>query len=371
MARTHKRPADPPTPTKQFDCPICSFQNPSEAEISKHIESKHTEKCMVCQIEFTCKSDMENHVTSVHKKVKSTEKHICKKCSHEFYSNNELKDHCNEIFASKKDLKRHTDNTHVSKMKFKNTLLVADSHSKYQNPRLIEREALGGQGLFAPSRAYCSSQDWPNSYYPENNLKDKIPELLSSREHSLLIFGAPGNDISNIGSIESQSERYRLAVKSSENCITIAEEALRMFPLLEQVLIHERLPRADSLSDLSEYANFALSSLVKKSELHNRISVVPMTALHFTTDDKMEDIFGSPTSQSFDGIHLKGRLGYQLYNDCLISAIKTAGISAPRRRRNLPEEQVAGVGKQAGGAGRKGRQEEPTVTTYNRFDGLN
>ena len=96
-----------------------------------------------------------------------------------------------------------------------------------------------------------------------------------------------------------------------------------------------------------------------------------MTALHFTTDDQMEDIFGSPTSQSFDGIHIKGRLGYQLYNDSLISAIKTAGISAPRRRRNLQEEQVAGVGRQAGGAGRKGRQEEPTVTTYNRFDGLN
>jgi hypothetical protein len=328
--------------------------------------------------------------------VKSTEKYICKKCSHKFDSNNELKDHmthvhnnnnssapfnydkCNEAFPSKNELKLHTGNTHVSQMKAKNTLLVADSHSKHQNPRLIEREALGGQGLFAPSfmhprsgRAYCSSPDWPNSYYPENNLKDKIPELLRSREHSLLIFGAPGNDISNIGSMESQSERYRLAVKSSENCITIAEEALRMFPMLEQVIIHERLPRADSLSDLSEYANFALSSLVKKSELHNRISVVPMTALHFTTDDKMEDIFGSPTSQSFDGIHLKGRLGYQLYNDCLISAIKTAGISAPRRRRNLQEEQVAGVGKQAGGAGRKGRQEEPTVTTYNRFDGLN
>ena len=175
---------------------------------------------------------MKDHITVVHNNKNSLATFKC--------------DKCNEIFASKNDLKRHTDNTHVSKMKFKNTLLVADSHSKYQNPRLIEREALGGQGLFAPSfmhprsgRDYCSSQDWPNSYYHENNLKDKIPELLSSREHSLLIFGAPGNDISNIWSIESQSERYRLAVKSSENCITIAEEALRMFPLLEQVLIHE------------------------------------------------------------------------------------------------------------------------------------
>jgi hypothetical protein len=108
---------------------------------------------------------------------------------------------------------------------------------------------------------------------------------------------------------------------------------------------------------LSEYSNFALSSLVEKSELRNRISVVPMTALHFTTDDQMEDIFGSPTSQSFDGIHIKGRLGYQLYNDCLISAIKTVGISAPRRRKNLQEGQEAGAGRQTGGAGWRSRQE--------------
>ena len=99
-----------------------------------------------------------------------------------------------------------------------------------------------------------------------------------------------------------------------------------------------------------------------------------MTALHFTTDEEMEDIFGSPTSPSFDGIHLKGQLGYQLYNECLISAIKAAGISAqkePRRRRNVQEGQAGGTGRQAGGAARRNRQEEQPLTTYNRFDVLN
>ena len=67
-----------------------------------------------------------------------------------------------------------------------------------------------------------------------------------------------------------------------------------------------------------------------------------MTALHFTTDEEMEDIFGSPTSQSFDGIHLNGQLGYQLYNECLISAIKTAGISAQKEK-----ECAGGAGRQA------------------------
>ena len=82
---------------------------------------------------------------------------------------------------------------------------------------------------------------------------DKDIEQLSLREHSYLIFGAPLNDISNIGDIQSQEEQYKLAIKSSENCIQIAERVLKEFSTLEKVVIPERLPRADHLSDLSEF----------------------------------------------------------------------------------------------------------------------
>ena len=182
-------------------------------------------------------------------------------------------DKCGEKFSLANDLESLVKETHVSKSKTKNTLLLGDSNSKYQNPRLIEK-ALGGKGLFTPGvmhprtgRAYCSTRDWPNSRYPENNLRDKAIEQLSLREHSYLIFGAPLNDISNIGEIDSQTEKYRLAVQSSENCIKLAEEVLKRFSKLEKVIIHERLPRADYLSDLSEYSNFALRSLSEKSQL--------------------------------------------------------------------------------------------------------
>ena len=63
---------------------------------------------------------------------------------------------------------------------------------------------------------------------------DKAIEQLSVREHSYLIFGAPVNDISNIGELESDTEKYRMAVKSSENCINIAERMLKQFPKLEK-----------------------------------------------------------------------------------------------------------------------------------------
>ena len=369
-----------------FDCPICSFSNTSEAEVFKHIESIHTEKCNICQSEFTCKSELKNHIDSAHSNPKSSNHFTCERCTHAFRSENELQAHmskvheskkprtyficdkCNKSYENQSDLNIHVGETHVSQANIKNTLLVADSHSKLQNPRLIEREALGGMGLFAPSfmqprsgRAYCSSPEWPYSRFPENNLKDKVTELLSYIEHSQLIFGAPGNDISNIDGLESQVEQYRLAVKSSENCIAIAKQALKDFPKLEKVIIHERLPRSDHLADLSEYANFALSSLAEKSVLKNRISVVPMTELHYTTEEKMTEIFGSPTSRHYDGIHLRGKLGSQLYNKCLISAIRTAGIEAPRWSRSRSRSYKKEQGQE---------QEAIPTTTSNRFSAL-
>ena len=143
-------------------------------------------------------------------------------------------------------------------------------------------------------RAYCSTRDWPNSRYPENNLRDKAIEQLSLRDHSYLMFGAPLNDISNIGEMNSQIEKYRLAVKSSENCINIAEEVLQRFTKLEKVIILERLPRADYLSDLSEYSNFVLRSLAEKSQLSSRIIVVPMEDMHYTTEAEIVTFLARP-----------------------------------------------------------------------------
>ena len=255
-------------------------------------------------------------------------------------------DKCHTYFQTKDDLNKHLSEVHISKLKVKNTLMLGDSMSKYQNPQLIEK-AMGGRGLSTPGcssprtgRAYCSTRDWPNSHYPSNNLKDKVMEELKKKEHSYLLFGAPCNDITNIGVIENKSERYRLAIKSSENCIAIAEEALRKFQKLEKVIIPERLPRADSLCDLSEYSNFALKSLANQSELRERVVVVIMESMYFSDEDKMVKIFGSPKSHYFDGIHPKGKLGRKLYNSCLIAAVRESGLTITRQRVEEEVEQV-------------------------------
>ena len=112
------------------------------------------------------------------------------------------------------------------------------------------------------------------------------------------------------------------------------------------------------LSDLSEYSNFALRSLAEKSPLSSRIIVVPMEDMHYTTDEDIEDTFGATSSYSFDGIHPKGRLGGQRYNDCLIAAVRTAGIASRERGQRQRQE-------------RGQRQEEQGAPTSNSFDVLN
>ena len=62
-----------------------------------------------------------------------------------------------------------------------------------------------------------------------------------------------------------------------------------------------------------------------------------MESLHYTTEDEMEDIFGSSNTTAFDGVHPKGRFGAQLYNEGLIAAVRTAGIY--NRRERVQREQ--------------------------------
>ena len=113
------------------------------------------------------------------------------------------------------------------------------------------------------------------------------------------------------------------------------------FPKLEKVIITERLPRADYLSDLSEYSNFALRTLAEQSSLSERIQIIPMESLYYNSHEEMTSIFGSPSSHKFDGIHHYGKHGSRLYNDCLRSAVRTAGIYNKHNSMQVQEEQFA------------------------------
>ena len=116
-------------------------------------------------------------------------------------------------------------------------------------------------------------------------------------------------------------------MNSSANCNSSAENALREFTKLEKVTIPERLPKANSLADVSEYSNFALRSLARDSDLNEIIFGVPMDSLFFTDKERLADTFDSPNEHNYDSVHPKGRLGRKLYNYCLITTVRMAGLT--------------------------------------------
>ena len=124
-----------------------------------------------------------------------------------------------------------------------------------------------------------------------------------------------------------KEEQNQLAVETALETLSIVEKALKDFPTLKKAVIVELPPRADShrLSELVELANFVLKSSVEKSKYRNQISIASLDPLY---DHSEYAIFGSPSSPKSDGIHMRGNRGSRLYTDCILNAVKSAGLGS-------------------------------------------
>jgi hypothetical protein len=246
----------------------------------------------------------------------------CNDCSHQATSYKQLDYHIES---------EHTrpNNVHRLNNKYKKTrklhLFMGDSNMKGVNMRLLER-ATGGL-LFSPgssrpreARVYCSTRDWRGARFPSNNMTDIVPEQLRKRTYSSLILQAPCNDISNLRDLQTNTDMiYTLAEESSYNTIAVIEKALKENPSLEQVTVLERLPRDDSLSDVSEYSNFVLRQLAEQHSMADRIVVGSHMEL---LGNAFTQVMGSPSSTSYDGVHLEGPKGRQYYLDMIVQAVQ-------------------------------------------------
>ena len=244
---------------------------------------------------------------------------------------------CQQDFSTKND-----QNKHIAERHLKETtgwsLLVGDSHVKSIKSRQIEK-VLKGNRLRNPAAsspregsAYTTSREWPGARYPDSNLAERVPVLLNERPYSSLIVLTPSNNITNIENFDSQ-EQNELTVKTALDTVSIVEKAIEDFPSLEKIVIVELPPRADStrLSELTEFCNFTLRGKVQKSKYHKQITIANLDNLY---DYTYEDIFGFPSSQKYDGIHMKGKHGRHAYTVSILQAIESAGLRRQRRTFN-------------------------------------
>ena len=175
-------------------------------------------------------------------------------------------------------------------------------------------------------RAYCSSKDWPNARYPSNNHSEMTPKLTKERSYTGGVILSPSNDISNLAKLD-KAKQYSMAEKSAVNMLKVAERALEENPPLEKLVLMEYPPRADSehLAKLSGYSNQVLRQLVDRSRWRAQIVVGSMANLNYTNKDEMVDRFGPTNSHPrYDGVHLRGSKGAQLYTDSIIAGVRAA-----------------------------------------------
>ena len=276
-----------PEPNK---CPLCTFKTTSGSELVKHVEDQHPDKyeCSICQESFTTGGDLGKHIT------------------------------------------------HKHKQQSKNTedwgLIIGDSHIKSVQTRRLEK-VCKGKRLRNPAStkpkegsAYTTTKYWPHARFPDSNLEERLPHLLKERNYDYMITLTPSNNIKNAEDMET-NEQYKMAEDTALETLAIVEKAIEKSDTLKSAVIMELLPRADSarLQNLTEFSNFVLKEAVFKSKHKEKITLGSFDALYNFSE---EDIFGHPSSYSYDGIHLRGDWGSEAFTDCLRAAVRRSRFSS-------------------------------------------
>ena len=114
---------------------------------------------------------------------------------------------------------------------------------------------------------------------------------------------------------------------SSQNMISGAELLLQSNSSIETVVILERTPRFDSKSldpacikpELSTYANQVLRDQVKMSNFRDKILI----GAHCLPTELCHNIYGDPTKQGYDGVHLYGPDGGNFYTRSVCNVLQT------------------------------------------------
>ena len=269
------------------------------------------------------------HMVAAQKKINDLEeenqklKEKCKKLEEEAKKKSkELEEKAKKRFKEvEEEAKKSKELEEDAKKKNRKTLIVADSHRNTMNLWKIEEE-LGGKLFVA---AGYNSAEWPRSKFPQKSQKVVVPLMLKEAPYTDLILQLSCNDISNVDHIFDAKLKLYLAEKSSKNTVNIAVAALRGNRKLQNVLIIPRSPRVDSeeLKLLSDHANTAVIEAIAKSGCQQQIKLGSMNTILTNTQDQIHQVFGSRYSPRYDGLHMRGHRGQELYTRAICDSIRS------------------------------------------------
>ena len=196
-------------------------------------------------------------------------------------------------------------------------LFITDSIGRNSNIRHLEEAT---NTLIYVEKAY-GAQYKVNALFPHQNFCQVAPNVALKRDYKYAVFQGASIDITNLDTTNHTTANeafwHQEVLISSQNMISAAEALISANPNIETVHILDRIPRFDPASldpsslkqALSDYGNRALREEVMKSPLKDRIVIQS----HSLPGHCLEEVYGSPLISGYDGVHMYGPNGRDLY----------------------------------------------------------
>ena len=208
---------------------------------------------------------------------------------------------------------------HVKRNHKKKVAWIGTSISKVLDKEKFEKDL---NVELSVTRAYCIKEE-DDAENKKENFEAVVPEEIRKEKPDILILQTGNIEITNIEvnkalidndiSIEEYKRSWFEKVEQdSKHLFEIAQNALKIDKNLQKVVILKRLPRQDRSSadffgiksELSNYANAIYDQLWIKMGSPKNIIILELELEGSKFYQNL--IYGSPSSQNYDGVHLNG-----------------------------------------------------------------
>ena len=177
-------------------------------------------------------------------------------------------------------------------------------------------------------KAYASVYD-ELSKFKDSNFRNIVPLELSKDEFDILMLHSPSVDITNMKRLKGNFlDTYfeNRVLRSSTQFVRTVEHALTNHTQLKMAVIIQQAPRHDGWEWLSDISKKVIHKCVEESKYKDKIKVVSHSFI--AEGDQFEMVFGSPaTHYNYDGIHLRGPSGRQVFTESIINVFNQVEIS--------------------------------------------
>ena len=265
--------------------------------------------CTSCDKTYNAETSLWKHIVEEHK-----QQYPCLKCDFKAHIEYQIQKHMRV---------RHFEDHKL--------LYVGDTVSLNVNFKQMEREAQ--KAITTAKASISNTRDEPSEDH--ESFLAVVETELRKEKYKILVLAGGSVDITNI-STEDNLDTTKLreeAVLCAQNLFCIAEAALEEYPELEKVVLVKNAPRFDPPSADPTQLRPLLSQLVDScyfglwcESKHKHRIVLGNHDLSLWSRHDHANIYGSPQLTRYDGVHMIGPSGFDVYTRSMMNIFRQASL---------------------------------------------